>query len=233
MVSKDMFRFIHIPKTAGTAVLHWLRQYFPDVLYGKTGLNKPNHMHRSAAEWRVIDDDQVIYFTVVRHPYTRLISYYNYIWQGQKPLSFRQFLETQPRTEGKKWLNGMKVPCPWIPQTAYVYDKSTSLVGKVFRQEHLELELQSYFRCNYKLPKVNVATQDDYQSYVEPDLMDLCYRLFREDFVNFDYRPWTITIPEPDIPPLDRMAPWFEIPQAGTDSNKCDPTSPIDQEIAD
>jgi len=231
MVSKDMLRFIHIPKTAGTAVSHWLQQHFPDVLYGKTGLAKPSHMHRTAADWRQTDSDQVIYFTVVRHPFSRLISYYNYIWQGDKPLSFRQFLETQPRVHGKGWLNGVRVPCPWTPQTAYVYEGSRCLVEKVLRQEHVQLELQNYFKCKYELPKVNISTRDDYLSYIESDLMDLCYTLFREDYINFGYLPWTLKTSEPDISLQDRLAPWFEIPQEEIGSSRCDSTSRYDQEI--
>lgn len=233
MVSKDMFRFIHIPKTAGTAVMQWLRQYFPHVLYGKCGLDKPSHMHRSAAEFRITDDKQVIYFTVVRHPFARLISYYNYIWSDYKPLTFRQFLETQPRSIGKGWLNGVRVPCPWISQTKYVYDANKCLVDKIMKQEHVEIELQSFFQCRHKLSRVNISTLDNYESYCDPDLMDLCYGLFREDYVNFNYQPWTLKSTVPDIPPQDLLAQWFEIPLAETGSNIYVPTKQIDQEIAD
>lgn len=89
--------FLHIPKTAGTTLLSILdRQYAPEAIYSFDG-----DAHASVARFKALDSagrakirllrghmayglheylpDPALYFTVLRDPVARVISYYNYI----------------------------------------------------------------------------------------------------------------------------------------------------------
>lgn len=89
--------FLHIPKTAGTTLLHILdRQYAPETIHSFGG-----DAHASVAQFRAMESesrakirllrghmayglhqclpDPVVYFTILRNPAARVISYYNYI----------------------------------------------------------------------------------------------------------------------------------------------------------
>jgi hypothetical protein len=89
--------FLHIPKTAGTTLLSILDRQYPKQAIHSFG----GDAHVSVAEFKALDDESraqirllrghmayglheylpgsVVYFTVLRDPVARVISYYNYI----------------------------------------------------------------------------------------------------------------------------------------------------------
>ena len=65
--------FTHIPKNAGTSIRQWLEQWVPDS-QAMPNLHKhhtPQHLHT-----RHLED--YTHFAVVRNPYDRLLSHYNF-----------------------------------------------------------------------------------------------------------------------------------------------------------
>ena len=185
-----MLRFIHVPKTAGTAVIQWLQRNRIDCLYGRTKNLQPLHMHRSADYWRSIDPESTIYITVIRHPFTRMVSYYNYCFRSNPVVDFQQFVMDQFGLGETGAINGWNIPNPWIPQTAYLTDpQGKILVDRMFRQENLQQELYVYFGIKDPTPRVNVSTMTDYRSYATKELLDRCWRYFRDDFDCFGYDP--------------------------------------------
>jgi hypothetical protein len=188
-----MLRFIHIPKTAGTAVIQWLRRNNLECLYGRFKNQQPLHMHRTTDYWQSIDPKDTTYITVVRHPFTRMISYYNYCFRFNPVIDFRQFVVDQFGLGETGPINGLKIPNPWIPQTAWVKNSQGKiLVDHILRQEHLQQDLNLYFGINDPVQFVNVSTTNNYSTYVTDELLDHCLRYFREDFTCFGYDPWNI-----------------------------------------
>jgi hypothetical protein len=107
------FRFIHIPKTGGTSLCKYLSENNVVFFYGQ----EPKRVgkHRYASEW--INEDS-FKFTIVRNPYHRIVSFYNFtiteIWRP----TFEEFVKN------KLMNNDLKVHSPWILQTRWIYDAS-------------------------------------------------------------------------------------------------------------
>lgn len=73
--SKDI-TFIHIPKTGGTSVSRWLGTFANGERVGSK--------HLTIDQWTELFHKPKHYFTVVRNPYARLLSYYFYSGERAK-----------------------------------------------------------------------------------------------------------------------------------------------------
>lgn len=185
-----MLRFIHVPKTAGTAVIQWIQRNGIDCLYGRTKKQQPMHMHRTADYWRTIDPPDTQYITVVRHPFTRMVSYYNYCFRSNPMIDFEQFVVDQYGLNSHGPINGFKIPNPWIPQCAWIKNaQGRILIDHMLRQERLQQDLHDYFGIDDLVPLANVSTTHDYNCYVTDHLLHLCWHYFREDYDTFGYDP--------------------------------------------
>ena len=165
------YRFIHIPKTAGTSVRNWLAKISNiEIYYGKgqIPLNQRNNlksksvigMHNPAERF----NEESIKFTVVRHPYTRLYSAYNYIKTNINlhekfripDISFANFIEDYVYCE--------KFTEFFVTQRIFLVGrlKRTYLhVNHIFKIENLEDELQNFFDVDYPLPNYNSINTDN------------------------------------------------------------------------
>lgn len=74
--------FIHIPKTGGTSIEEWLRQRYALSLHASqvdvAMRCPPQHFHADLLKYLFQDGYFDYSFAVVRNPYTRLLSEYNY-----------------------------------------------------------------------------------------------------------------------------------------------------------
>lgn len=163
---------IHIPKTAGTAIERLFHR-IGDMVWGpKSWLGQERHggrwyeyQHLSLDELRQLADSSFTSFTsfaVVRDPYTRLISDFEWrVWlkasHPNSPIqffdSFDEFIEAIPddidsrwseniRGADQKWANFL---IPVRPQHHYVLDdQGTCLVDEVLRYEHLQQDLADF-----------------------------------------------------------------------------------------
>ena len=79
-------RFIHIPKTGGTSVRKFLLDNDIQFYYG----HEPKQVgrHRYASVWK---DEESYKFTIVRNPYARTVSYYNYTTTKEWNPTFEEF----------------------------------------------------------------------------------------------------------------------------------------------
>ena len=180
MVSKSMYRFIHIPKNGGSAVTAWLIQNQIDFLVGKLG--KGVGKHKKAVFWK---DEPSNKFCVVRHPYTRTVSYYNYIAGIESWTSFEDFVRN------KQDPAVFKIPTPWQLQSEWILnDQDQVICEKIFHYETLESDLQAYFDCAVPLARVNqTVTHPISTTDLTDELKQIIYKHHRKDFERFGYAP--------------------------------------------
>lgn len=156
-------RFIHIPKTGGTSVISWLMQNGIDVLWGgalKGNNHLPTKKHAPASYWY---SEPTRKFAVVRHPATRLVSFFRYVKQNfaeYQDCTFTEFLQhrLQP-TSGKKIIS------PWQDQCHWLMRNDRIIVDHVLRLENLQQDLSRLFGVSADVPKINTT------SHAEENLM--------------------------------------------------------------
>jgi len=172
-----MLRFIHIPKTGGTSV----RKYLLDNNIQFYSGQEPKQIgrHRPASVWK---DEESYKFAVVRDPYTRTVSYYNYYTDKDWNPTFEDFVKN-------KMVNkSLKVPNVWIPQVSWLYENNICLVDKIFKlEDNLQDNLNIFLNIKGNLTKENISTHNSYDSYYTQELKDLIASYFKEDFEKLGY----------------------------------------------
>lgn len=173
-----MKRFIHIPKNAGTSVVNWLKENNLEFCYGYGP--KGIGIHRYASHFK---DEDYEKFCIVRNPYSRVISYYNYLTAGEKwNYTFDQFVR-------EKISNiNTKIPNAWNLQINWIYENNISLIKKIIRYETVESEIQDYFKCYSPFPKLNISSFNGYENYYTEELKEIVYNHFEKDFKILGYK---------------------------------------------
>lgn len=117
--------FIHIPKAGGTSIEEWLRQSYPLSFHNSRvdhGLPcVPQHFHAELLAYLFEKSFLDYSFAVVRNPYWRLLSEYNY------RMSHRRRREAIfPRPGFRRW----------VAQTLRRYGKDKYIYGNHIRPQH-------------------------------------------------------------------------------------------------
>lgn len=205
--------FVHIPKTGGTSIENALdiqthQEFFgfqrcgecmPEILE-KFSIEERNKIkyttpqHLTALQLKTIFGDTTFNkyqkFTIVRNPYDRLVSEYCYIKQTvnkhficYKNLDFAQFVVkclNLPNMARHALFDNHFTPQskfiePFKPNKKFIVFKFEE-IAKVF--EWLSVE------------SVHLRQSDDrkpWQEYYTPELMQMVYNFYKEDFDNFNY----------------------------------------------
>ena len=189
--------FIHITKTGGTSVTHWL-----DELPNITSYKKWKH-HESSE--MLVQDNHVspFIFTVVRNPWDRVVSGYHYLTQRKGmyfPKSHDYFWETVEKLTGNtdlsfddwvKYLPEFKMhPNDWAsagtPQSDYIRPG----IDHVVKFESIDSdfvvvqELCNDFR---PLPKTNKSQRDLHHGYYSDANRLLVAKMFEKDIDLWKY----------------------------------------------
>jgi hypothetical protein len=186
--------FIHIPKTAGTSVRHFLLQNNLE----KWNRNPVFTYHDPIFLLEQNNDlSNTFKFTVIRNPYTRAYSHYKHIQKYKNfDKSFNDFLNII-RINGHVTITGTNqldyvkfnelYPLISFRQSFYLYDLSGVLsIDKIYRKERLH-DFENDFNTTLPHLNKNNYTQEEYLKAYATINKNLVRNLFLEDFVNFNY----------------------------------------------
>ena len=179
------FIFIHINKTAGTSV-------------GKAiGLPVKDHLTAREVIARIGRDqwDTAYKFTLVRNPWDKVVSHYEYRRKKDKTkIATRNmpFSEWVRKTYGEPkdsfYYNN---PRSFQPQVEWLKDNegriTIDFVGK-FESINTDFkQIQSAIGLDTELPHLNASKRARYQSYYNDETRDIVERWFHEDISVFGY----------------------------------------------
>lgn len=167
---KKELLFIHIPKTGGTTIERsflangfnvgiYNTDFYKSSIYksneydNKNIIIKNDRIELECSFWHVpykydnyINFNNYITFTVVRNPYSRLLSEYN--WR-----EFGKFYKLDPNTENinefiDSFLNNGEISydgdCHLVPQNEYIYDYYGNKVENILKQETLDEDILKF-----------------------------------------------------------------------------------------
>ena len=182
-------RFIHIEKSGGTSVTRFMQKNDIDFLLGKNTKKVKKHSHAE-----MFENEDSFKFTVVRNPYTRLVSYYNYTAKGIFDCSFDYFVKNLLNEEKRQTPQVMKIYKPitnrfgskTIKELEECFDWNHCLIDKIFYLEKID-ELLKFLKIDGEFPTENRSTFDDHMSYYTPELKEIVYDHFRKDFEILGY----------------------------------------------
>jgi hypothetical protein len=179
--------FIHIPKTAGSSLWYLNKKInlLPSFLYG----------HQSQYEQEIlceIHNYKPNYcFTIVRNPYTRIISIYNYLRDRVYFRGSRDEIYTDSELVLEEWVEKFIVSPSkkarsvclnhhFTPQVCFLNGKSDV---NIFKFEELD-KLEDFFRI--KLPHAN-ASNNKYQAVHTEKSIEFVRKYYKDDFERFGY----------------------------------------------
>jgi hypothetical protein len=178
------FIFVHIPKTGGLAIQNALRLDWHPCSCHEYFLKYPKYLRES-----------VFSFTVVRNPYDRIVSAYNYLKQeigniddinfNREYLSsyktFNQFIRDFEKDETlQNWIH-------FLPMSTFI-DDEIKFVG---RFENLQTDFN--FICDnigilrIPLNEINVSKHAHYSTYYNKKSKKIVENFYKEDINRFGY----------------------------------------------
>jgi hypothetical protein len=191
--------FIHIPKTAGTSIEHFIKDNNKNHLELIGVLNNRSMQHYTAQELKNIYP--VVYnnyykFSIVRNPYERLLS--EYYWTPVPDLGFKSgrnkadFLYHVIDIVKNNKYNENIYYDHLAPQYSFICNNKKQLViDQLFKYEDLEwvssylkkkLEIESDFP--YLNKSKSLIKKDDWT----PNQKEKIYKLYKNDFLLFGYK---------------------------------------------
>lgn len=201
--------FIHIPRTAGTSIVEFAKDQGllePNVKIWDGTQQFVTLRHRDPAwymtkgyvsqEWW----NKAIKFTVVRNPWDRLVSLYEYLRSfrlNRRPRYTNKYLENFEAfaaeiASGSKWVHSLGRSNVRHFSQANPQVKWLRLgVDRILRHETLA-DYWGEFCVEVGLPRVplphtNTTIRDHYRSYYTDELAEKVGEFYKEDVERFDY----------------------------------------------
>tara|TARA_B100000787_G_scaffold8940_1_gene6799 strand:+ start:1240 stop:1881 length:642 start_codon:yes stop_codon:yes gene_type:complete len=204
---KNKLIFFHIPKNAGTSVSSLLLKnesfYYPWVILSKIlrkfkrtdnfffdNFQKKIYLFTSHETVRTIERkisseiyDNFFKFAVVRNPYSRFVSRYNYMKSTNtlKELSFPEFLKKH-----------VELSLIADQQYRFLLNKNGKIgVNKIIKFENINEEMTEFSKANNlklsKFKKLNISTTENYKDYYDTDTKKIVEDFCKEDLEFFNY----------------------------------------------
>lgn len=181
--------FIHIPKSGGTSVIEWLTDNFQ---YEKIG---PKHGTIYTFEKNF--GSIIPHFTIVRNPYTRILSWYYY---QEKMLEYRRS-KNKPRVDDHLIENLLSQGINQSFKTApnAMFDNNilrpqvnffNNSVTNICRQENLKNDfkhIQERLNCYVVLPTVNRSRNSNQLQELDKYTIKKINQIYEKDFNELGY----------------------------------------------
>lgn len=196
--------FIHIPKTAGTSVIDIINKHkyryeckghYPQIIeYFICCFIKRYIIDIEHLSPRTLVPKNVKTFAVVRNPYTRLISAYNYLIKGgaktELDLNYQTILSKFSTFEdfikNIKWLQTQIVHL--VPQYIFICnDKNRIIVDKIIKFENLREELIEFDPIFEQLKHNNESQKTVDEINLTKKIRDSIYKVYKLDFEILGY----------------------------------------------
>ena len=205
---KHKFVFIAVAKTGSTSIRYILDEY--SDIKSQGDFNKPYFHHVSAEQlqhhfnkknWKW---DDYFKFTFARNPYSRLVSWWNYIqtqYQShqQNGISdggeYWKNLCNEIVTTHKDFKSFVRAENPlWFPRTSseFISDKDeNNLLDFIGRTENLQEDFD--FTCDkikiprQQLPHKNKSNHKHYTEYYDDETKEIVAEVFAKDIEYFGY----------------------------------------------
>jgi chondroitin 4-sulfotransferase 11 len=183
--SNGPFVFIHINKTAGTSI-------------GKA-IGLPVKHHQTAREVIAMVGkdkwDKAYKFTLVRNPWDKVVSHYEYRLKRNKTevasrnISFPEWVKkTYGQDKDPFYYNN---PKSFQPQVEWLKDDedkiSVDFVGKFESINEDFNQIKSVIGLDAELPHLNASKRAGYQTYYDDETREIVAHWFREDIEVFGY----------------------------------------------
>lgn len=202
---KHKFIFIHIPKNAGTSIASSLTDLIKE---NKHWAVSNSTKHQNLRDLILIKENSSIYdkifkdssfldyykFAIVRNPYDRMISLYNYL----KKYEVRKEIHTVDNFE--TFINLLKQNDSWVSklhstklQLSYLLDSNDNIaVDYIGRYEDLNnsiKEIEEKLLIEIPLKRLNYSSKKsfDFNEYYNKSTMQIVNDKFKEDFEVFNY----------------------------------------------
>lgn len=192
--SNKKFTFVHIPKNAGKSISAYIMQHSAHsyTIHDKS--------HASIKELRATGEDLGTTFTVVRNPYTRVVSLYKYLFEDnlskileptipyfqRKPdLSWHKKLRQEyPKMSFRKFVSKL----PYMPLAQPQADFLP--VHNILRFEHLNKDfkyIQKQLKSKEPLFKINNTNDKFWKEYYTHDTDKIVAEKYSKDFHLLNY----------------------------------------------
>ena len=205
IVSEKKLVFVHVPKTAGTSIVHTILSHLTGrqirgsmasqdmTLQKKYGITKALK-HGTALElkrhlgksW-----DGYYKFAFVRNPWDRAVSGYHWMvdrYKDYKGVPFDQYMGMMPEIHQDPSHRLFQM---LRPQVDYLYDGNQLLINDVYRYENVKNAVKfigKRFDIPISLGRANASRRKPYRSYFNPEFRSVISRLYSKDIQLFDYR---------------------------------------------
>ena len=198
--------FVHIPKCAGSSIEEALNIDYDTGLRSADGIRcsqlqisniddlqnveriytkntSPQHLPASVLK-KIIPHifEEYTKFAVVRNPYDRIVSEYLYT-KHKYHMTFDNFIKyvfNLPKFE-----RHVEFDSHMNTQSSFVYESNKLLVDKIFKFENVN-DVFNWLQ----LPEIHINSTNrttPWQEYYTPELMQLVYNFYKQDFDNFNY----------------------------------------------
>lgn len=186
--------FIHIPKNGGTSVCEGLS------LDRSLHYTYRHYENSFPEEW-----DTYFKFTIIRNPWTRLVSCYEYAkqdisyWHNNikptaktpphpdheliKRMSFKEVVRLLYRDIHKHYPNVLR-HAGWLPQMHWVKKNDNIIVDKMYKIEDLG-KLEKKF--DIKLQVVNKTPKVNFRSYYDDETLEMVNHIYEDDIQTLRY----------------------------------------------
>lgn len=189
------YHFIHIPKNGGTSVRAALKWR------GDVSMSEPRHYRYIDIAGRLPEGLQ--HFAIIRNPWSRTASRYLFArkqslkWpesderrQYIRSATFEQFVRERrtieiPAHPGQPWMGPLN---SWFNQLDWISDPAGNVVCDCLRFEHLNADINAYFKTWLVLPQKKASTHSyDYRSMYTDELAQIVADVFRDDLDHFGF----------------------------------------------